>query len=74
MRLATAALVLEAGTSGRLRFKLGPRARKLLREPRKRRVMVMLTFKARATGETFTQALELTVRRPVRATPGTKRR
>lgn len=72
MRLATGTLVLEAGVGGRLRFKLGPRARKLLREPRKTRVKVALAFRARATGEVFTQTLELTVRRPVRATNRTK--
>ena len=68
MRLATGAHTLESAASGRLRFRLGPKARKLLRLPRRTRVKVTVAFKAQATGETFTQALELTVRRPARTT------
>ncbi len=67
MRLATGAITLELAASGRLRFRLGPKARKLLRQPRKTRVMVTVAFKARATGETFKQALELAIRRPIKA-------
>lgn len=72
MRLATGAITLESAASGRLRFRLGPKARKLLRQPRKTRVMVTVAFKARATGETFKQTLELTVRRPPKTAPRKK--
>jgi hypothetical protein len=66
VRLAKGALKLESGQRGRLRFSLGGRARKLLRRARKTRVNVMVSFKARADGETFKQALELTIRRPAK--------
>lgn len=67
MRLATGAITLEAAASGRLRFRLGPKARKRLRQPRKTRVEVIVAFTPRATGETFKQALELAIRRPIKA-------
>jgi hypothetical protein len=72
MRLATGSIRLETAATGRLRFVLGPKARKLLRLPRKTRVKVIVAFKVRATGETFKQALELNVRRPCTAAPCTK--
>jgi hypothetical protein len=69
MRLATGSIALGTGATGRLRFALGPKARTLLRLPRKTPVRVVVAFKVRATGETFKQALELTVRRPAEAVP-----
>lgn len=67
MRLAIGAIRLEAAGSGRLQFRLGPSARKLLRQPRKTRVRVTVAFTAHATGETFKQTMELTIRRPIKA-------
>ncbi len=67
MRLATGAITFESAATGRLRFRVGPKARKLLRQPHKTRVKVTVTFKARATGEAFQQAMELTIRRPAKA-------
>lgn len=73
LRLATAALNLETAAVGRLQFKLGSKARKLLRERRRTRVKVVATFRARATGETYEQALELAVRRPAARRPAARR-
>jgi hypothetical protein len=77
MLLGVGALKLEGGRSGRLRLSLTRKARKLLQRPRKTSVKVMVAFKAGATGETFKQALELTVRRAAKKTtrrPAKRRR
>lgn len=65
VRMASGALRLEAGASGGLRFSLTRRARKILRQPRRTPVRVLVAFREQATGEAFDQALELAVRRPV---------
>ena len=66
LRLAKSTIELTAGESGRLRFSLTRKARILLRRPTKMIVRGSVAFTARATSETFRQALELTIRRPAR--------